>query len=339
MDLKSLQSVARQKLNGTCRVCPICDGRACAGEVPGMGGTGTGEAFKENVRALAAINLNLRAIHNASSPDTTANFLNQQFKTPIMAAPMTNSVLNAGGGLTEREMVTAIVMGSHLAGSMAWLGDPAEAVMYSEGLDAMKSAGRGAVIIKPRIDHDNILHLFSQAEKAGAVAVGIDVDGAGLITMKLKGQPVGPKTKEQIIELVQSTNLPFIVKGIMTVDEAITCAEAGVNAIVVSNHGGRVLDHTPGTAAVLHQIAKEVRGRVTIFVDGGIRSGVDALKMLALGADGVLVGRPLIVGAYGGGADGVRLLIEKYTSELYASMILTGCSSLATITPRILSLW
>lgn len=338
MDLKVLHSIARQKLNGKCRICPICDGRACTGEVPGMGGTGTGESFKANVRALAEINLNLRTIHNASSPDTTANFLNQQLKTPIMAAPMTNSVLNAGGGLTEREMVTAIVMGSHLAGSMAWLGDPVDAAMYSDGLDAISSAGRGAVIIEPRIDHDNILHLFSQAEKAGAVAVGIDVDGAGLITMKLKGQPVGPKTKEQITELVQSTNLPFIVKGIMTVDEAITCAEAGVNAIVVSNHGGRVLDHTPGTADVLHQIAKTVKGKVTIFVDGGIRSGVDALKMLALGADGVLVGRPLIVGAYGGGADGVKFLIDKYTSELYTGMILTGCSSLAEITPRILSL-
>lgn len=339
MDLRAVRESAKPKLKGACRVCLVCDGRACAGEVPGMGGTGTGEAFKANVRALATINLNLRTIHNASSPDTTANFLKQQLKTPIMAAPMTNSVLNAGGGLTEREMVTSIVMGSHLAGSMAWLGDPADAAMYAAGLDAMNSAGRGAVIIKPRVDHDNVLHLFSQVEKAGAVAVGIDVDGAGLITMKLKGQPVGPKTKAQITELVQSTNLPFIVKGIMTVDEAIICAEAGVNAIVVSNHGGRVLDHTPGTADVLHPIAKAVRGKVTIFVDGGIRSGVDALKMLALGADGVLVGRPLIVGAYGGGADGVKFLVEKYTSELYAGMLLTGCSSLAEITPRILSLW
>ena len=138
------------------------------------------------------------------------------------------------------------------------------------------------------------------------------------------------------MELTQSTKLPFIVKGIMTVQDAVKCAEAGANAIVISNHGGRVLDHTCGTADALPAIAKELKGRVTILVDGGIRSGVDTLKMLALGADGVLIGRPLVVGAYGGNAEGVKSLINKYTEELYAAMILTGCANLQQIDSRIL---
>ena len=187
MNLKILRESAKQKLNGICRVCPVCDGRVCAGEIPGMGGTGTGESFKENVRALAAVKLNLSAVHGVTMPDTTANLLGVQLKTPIMAAPMCNSVSNTGGGLTEQEMVAALVTGSHLAGSLGWIGDPADAGMFSDGLSALGSAGRGVVIIKPRIDQDDILHHFAQSEKAGAVAVGIDIDGAGLLLMKLKG--------------------------------------------------------------------------------------------------------------------------------------------------------
>jgi len=336
MDLRTLKAEARKKLTGYCRACPVCDGRVCAGEVPGMGGTGTGASFMENVKALSDIKLNLSAIHDVVSPDTTISFFGQQIKTPIMAAPMVNYQINTGGGLTEHDAAEAIVSGSHLAGSLAWIGDPVDTVMYSTWLEAIHNIGRGIVIIKPRLNHDSILEVFAKAEQKGAVAVGLDVDGAGLVTMKLKGQPVGPKTKEQIKELSQSTKLPFIVKGIMTVKDAVKCAEAGIHAIVVSNHGGRVLDHTCGTADALPAIAKELKGRVTIFVDGGIRSGLDVLKMLALGADGVLVGRPLIVGAYGGGVDGVKFLIKKYTEELYAAMILTGCANLQQIDSEIL---
>jgi 4-hydroxymandelate oxidase len=336
IDLKTLKAEARKKLNGYCRVCPVCDGRVCAGEVPGMGGAGTGASFMENVKALSAIKINLSAIHDTISPDTTTSFFGQHLETPIMAAPMVNYQMNTGGGLTERDAAEAITTGSHLAGSLAWIGDPVDTEMYCAWLEAMNKVGRGVAIIKPRLNNDDILELFAKAQQNGAFAVGVDVDGAGLITMKLKGQPVGPKTREQLMELTQSTKLPFIVKGIMTVQDAVKCAEAGANAIVISNHGGRVLDHTCGTADTLPAIAKELKGRVTILVDGGIRSGVDTLKMLALGADGVLIGRPLVVGAYGGNAEGVKSLINKYTEELYAAMILTGCANLQQIDSRIL---
>jgi isopentenyl diphosphate isomerase/L-lactate dehydrogenase-like FMN-dependent dehydrogenase len=112
--------------------------------------------------------------------------------------------------------------------------------------------------------------------------------------------------------------------------------EAGAAGIVVSNHGGRVLDHTPGTAEVLPEIVAAVKGRLRILVDGGIRSGVDVLKMLALGAEAVLVGRPITIASVGGGAEGVTLLLNQYADDLRTSMIYTGCKSLADITPDIL---
>jgi len=126
------------------------------------------------------------------------------------------------------------------------------------------------------------------------------------------------------------------VKGIMTVDEALACVEAGVDAIVVSNHGGRAMDHTPGTAEVLPFIAKAVQGRLVVMVDGGVRTGTDVLKMLALGAEFVLVGRPVIIGAVGGGAEGVKMVMNRIADELRTAMILTGTSDVRSVSSRVI---
>ena len=122
----------------------------------------------------------------------------------------------------------------------------------------------------------------------------------------------------------------------MTADEAELAVEAGVSAIVVSNHGGRVLDQTPGVADVLPGIAAKVKGKVTILADGGIRNGVDVLKMLALGADAVLIGRPFVSASFGGQTEGVKTYIDIIADDLKAAMILTGCNSIAEISDRVL---
>lgn len=118
----------------------------------------------------------------------------------------------------------------------------------------------------------------------------------------------------------------------MTVRGAQKALEAGASAIVVSNHGGRVLDQTPATAEVLSPIADAVGGQMQILVDGGLRTGVDIFKALALGADGVLLTRPFVPMVYGGGAEGVRLYIEKLAAELQDTMRLCGVHRLSEIT-------
>lgn len=336
MNLADIKAAAREKMKGYCRVCPVCDGRACSGEVPGMGGTGTGSAFRVNLEALSRVRLNMRTIHGAGNPDTGLDLFGKKLATPIMAAPMTGTPYNMGGALTEREFIGMIITGSREAGTLGFSGDGADPSMYDSGLEAIAAEhGHGIAIIKPRAQ-EAVIERIRRAEAAGACAVGMDIDGAGLVTMALKGQPVGPKTKAQLKELISSTRLPFIIKGIMTVDEAEAAVEAGAAAIIVSNHGGRILDHTPGAAEVLPAIAEAVGKKVIIMADGGVRSGIDALKLIALGADAVLVGRPLAVGAFGGGTGGVKFIIEKMTSELKQAMILTGCESLAGIDDKIL---
>ena len=139
----------------------------------------------------------------------------------------------------------------------------------------------------------------------------------------------------RVQEIVGILNKPFIVKGVMTVKGALKAKEAGAAAIVVSNHGGRVLDQCPATAEVLPEIVSALHGSdMTVLVDGGIRTGTDVFKALALGADGVLIARPFVTAVYGGGEEGVRLYIEKLAGELADAMQMCGARTLADITPE-----
>jgi isopentenyl diphosphate isomerase/L-lactate dehydrogenase-like FMN-dependent dehydrogenase len=159
----------------------------------------------------------------------------------------------------------------------------------------------------------------------------MDIDAAGLVTLRKMGRPVSPKSPSQLKAIIARVEVPFILKGIMTADQARLAVDAGAQGIVVSNHGGRVLDHAPGAAEVLPEIAAAVRGQITILADGGIRTGVDVLKMIALGADAVMVGRPFSVAAVGGLADGVGAYIDQLKTELTSAMVLTGCPDIPSV--------
>ncbi len=162
--------------------------------------------------------------------------------------------------------------------------------------------------------------------------MAMDVDAAGLPFLKNMTPPAGSKSVEQLAQIVKLAEVPFIVKGIMTVKGALKAKEAGAAAIVVSNHGGRVLDQCPASAEVLAQIADALHGSgMKILVDGGIRSGTDIFKALALGADGVLICRPFVTALYGGGAEGVSVYIEKLAGELTDTMSMCGAGSLHEI--------
>ena len=136
---------------------------------------------------------------------------------------------------------------------------------------------------------------------------------------------------EELKEIIDYAEKPFILKGIMTPRGAEKAAKAGAKAIVVSNHGGRVLDQCPATAQVLPQIVDAVGKDLTVFVDGGIRSGLDIFKALALGAHGVLICRPFVTAVYGGEEEGIALLTEKLKTELADTMAMCGVHSIGEI--------
>ncbi len=334
--MADIRENARELMKGFCRVCPVCDGRACAGEVPGMGGLGTGSSFKANVEALAQLKFNMRTIHAAAEPDTRTELLGLPLSMPVLAAPIGGVSFNMGGKVSEEDYVRAVLSGCKAEGLVGCTGDGVPPFIYEAGFAAIRALGGwGIPFIKPWEDAE-LYDKLAKAKDTGATVAGMDIDAAGLITLKKMGRPVGPKTPDKLREIIDKAGMKFILKGVMTPAEANLAVEVGADAIVVSNHGGRVLDYTPGTAEVLPAVAEAVQGRIPVLVDGGVRTGGDVLKMLALGADAVMLGRPFSIAAMGGLEEGVRGAVEKLRGELLAAMVLTGTPSVAEINPHIL---
>ncbi|WP_297597363.1 alpha-hydroxy-acid oxidizing protein [uncultured Cetobacterium sp.] len=324
MDIKEIKKNAKERMKEFCILCPECNGRWCAGKVPGMGGAVSGGSFQRAFEKLKEIKIAMRTLHNVTNPNLECNLFGEKLSAPILIAPITGTKFNMGGYITDEQYSNDTVLGAIDAGTISMIGDTGDPNCFQVGIDAIKKAnGKGIAIIKPR-ENSEIIKRIKIAEEAGAIAVGVDIDGAGLITMKLFGQPVGPKSLDDLKTIISSTKLPFIVKGILTVDEARLCVEAGADAIVVSNHGGRCLNETFAPAEVLKDIAEAVGKDIKILADGAVREGIDVLKYLALGADAVLIGRPIIWGSVGGRQEGVKVILETLKSQLYQGMILSG---------------
>jgi len=331
LDYNNILIDARNTIGKKCRVCKECNGIVCKGEIPGVGGKDTGEGFSINYAKLKDIKLNMDTIYEFKDIDTSIELFGKKFKYPIFAAPIGGLNLHYSEVLNDETYSRAIVTGCKQGGTAGFTGDGVKDEFFDLPLKAIKEVeGWGIPTIKPW-KKDEILRKVKKAEAAGALAVAMDVDAAGLAILAAAGKPVSPKSVEELKEIIGSTKLPFIIKGIMTVKGAMKALEAGAYGIVVSNHGGRVLDQTPATVEVLPEIAKAVKGKMKIFIDGGIRTGIDVVKVLGLGADAVLIGRPYAVCAYGGGAEAVQLYTEKIGKELYDTMIMTGCSKLSDI--------
>lgn len=334
--MEEIRKSARELMKGYCKVCPVCDGRSCPSEVPGMGAAGTGASFRNNLEALARHGLNMRVVHDVTAPKTAVKLLGFELGLPVLAAPIGGVKFNMGGGVSEEDYIQAVMQGSLAAGALGCTGDGALDFIIDAAEKAVAGVGgKGIPFIKPWED-DELFAKLERMQKAGATIAGIDLDSAGLITLALMGRPVSPKTPAQLADIISDCDLDFIIKGIMTPGDAEACAQAGAAGIVVSNHGGRVLDHVPGAAQVLPEIAAAVGDDVTILADGGVRSGVDVLKLLALGADAVMIGRPVSVAAVGGLAQGVQKYFEKIKNELISAMILTGSEDAAHVSGDVL---
>lgn len=336
LSMDTINISARERLRKVCYVCKQCNGKDCASGVPGMGGAGSGASFKRNSEALLNYKINTRVIHDVTNPDTSSSLFGIHLSFPVMAAPITGAITNLGGAIDERDYNIAVVKGCMDAGTVAFLGDGADPEKYKIAMEALSQfGGMGIPIFKPRANNDEIIKRIKAAEEAGAVAVGMDIDAIVFKTMELKHQAVKPKSLSELKSIISSTHLPFILKGIMNPRDAAMAVEAGAHALVVSNHGGRVLDEMVGTMDVLEDIVREVRGHIHILIDGGFRTGVDILKALALGSEYVLIGRPVAIAAVGMGSEAVAYYLKTLQAELKKAMILTGCATIDDITSDI----
>ena len=332
MTYQEILENARTCIGNYCKACPVCNGRACKNQVPGPGAKGVGDTAIRNYDKWQEIRVNMDTLCAGEPVDTGLGLFGKSFRYPIFAGPVGAVNLHYGEKYNDESYNEVLVSACAEAGIAAFTGDGTNpAVIRGAAAAIEKAGGLGIPTVKPW-NLETVNEKLALVKKAGAFAVAMDVDAAGLPFLKNMTPPAGRKSVEELRAIVDSCGeVPFIVKGIMTVKGALKAKEAGAAAIVVSNHGGRVLDQCPATAEVLEDIVKAVGGSMKIFVDGGLRSGVDVFKALALGADAAIIARPFVTAVYGGGAEGVAAYVEKIGAELSDTMSMCGASSLKEI--------
>ena len=264
--------------------------------------------------------------------DTRCHLFGQEFAYPFFAGPVGAVNLHYGEKYKDAAYNDILVSACAEAGIAAFTGDGTNPEVMEAATEAIRrSGGVGVPTVKPW-SGAVVREKMELVRGCGAFAAAMDIDAAGLPFLKNMTPPAGSKTTAELAEIIRSAGVPFIVKGIMTVKGALKARDAGAAAIVVSNHGGRVLDQCPATAEVLPEIAEAVGDSMTVLVDGGIRCGTDIFKALALGADGVLICRPFVTAVYGGEKEGVAELVGRLGAELKDTMAMCGAHSLGEIT-------
>jgi 4-hydroxymandelate oxidase len=260
---------------------------------------------------------------------TEVTLFNQKFKTPIFCGALSGLT-----DITEKPLVQ-VALGVKESGSMMGMGiSPPDQVR-----EVLATGAPTYRIVKPFQDMDVMIKELKEAEAGGAIAVGTDIDffyGAKRGERVYAPKAMAPRSVADLKKLAQTTRLPFILKGVLSAWDAEKALEIGAAAIVVSNHGGAIIDYAAHPLEVLPEIKAVVGNRMPILVDSGFRRGSDVMKALALGANAVLCGWSFIMGLAAGGSQGVQEMIEILTAELRRIMSVTGCRTLSEMGPEIL---
>ena len=258
--------------------------------------------------------------------DTSIDFLGETFSSPIMT-PAFSHLKNFGGreltGLEEYSIAAKNANILNFCGMM-------ENDMFKKIVDTGAKTVR---IVKPYADNGKVRDQMQFAESVGAFGIGMDIDhifgetGLDIVI----GETMAVQTTEMLRSYVESTKLPFFVKGVLGVRDAVVCAEIGAKAIIVSHHHGRMPYAVP-PMMILPEIKDALEGTgVKIIVDCGIESGADVYKALALGADAAAVGRSMLPSLEKDGAPGVESFINKVNNEFRYIMSNTGFAKVSEI--------
>ena len=332
MELSEMLSAAKGVLGPYCRACPVCNGLACGNSMPGPGCKAPGNAAARNYAKWQEICVNMDTLCENRPIDASFSMFGHDFKAPVFIAPLGAVNMHYGDRYDDIAYNRLLVPACAEYGTAAFTGDGVDpAIMKSAAEDMASCGGMGVPTIKPWNREFVFEKLDYLKAKGNIFACAMDIDGAGLPFLKAMNPNAGSKSAAELREIVEYAGMPFIVKGIMTPKAAEKAVEAGASAIVVSNHGGRVQGGVPSTAEVLPGIADAVKGKITILVDGGIRSGVDVYRALALGADAVLIGRPVVPYIYYAGKEGLYAYLDKLIDELTSTMTMCGTPTLADI--------
>lgn len=331
MNYNEILAAARDQVGPYCKACPVCNGRACGNIMPGPGSKVPGNTAARNYDKWQEIFVNMDTLCPNEDIDTSFELFGKKFSAPIFIAPLGALPMHYGDKHNDITYNRILVPAAANYGICALTGDGVDpAVMQNAAKDMAAIGGIGIPTIKPW-NKEFVFEKLDILNELGIFAAAMDVDGAGLPFLKAMNPNAGSKSVDEMREIINYAKMPFMIKGIMTPKGALKAVEAGADAIVVSNHGGRVQGNVPSTAEVLPEIVDAVKGQIKIFVDGGIRSGVDVFKAIAMGADAVLIGRPVVPFIYAAGEEGFRVYMDKIVKELRDTMAMCGTPTLTDI--------
>ena len=260
MTLDEVWSRAREIMRPNCRVCKVCNGAACRGEIPGLGAMGDGSSWTNCVEFLSRVKINMDTVYESRGQDASLEIFGRRFRYPIFAAPIGGMSHNYNGAMTDRDWTFALVRGAKAAGILPFSGDNANGEQYACGLDAAReNEGLNVVTLKPWADNGKLISRAKELEAAGCIAFACDVDAAGFANMGSAVSQLAPKSEAELRELTGSVKIPFLLKGVMTPAGAEKAARAGCAGIIVSTHGGRVIQSAPSTCEVIPCAARRPR--------------------------------------------------------------------------------
>ncbi len=316
------------------------------------GGSDDEVSMRANREDIERIRLRPRMLVDVTQCDTSSSVLGLQVSMPVLVAP------SAFHCMAHPEGECATARGTGAAGSLM-----IAATDSTRTIEEIAQATSGPLWFQLYLypTHEIAATLVKRAEVAGckAIVLTVDMPALGHRERDLRNQFVIPPpslsranfagsetrghawmniTWRDVDWLRSVTSLPILLKGILTAEDALLALEHGISGIIVSNHGGRQLDGAISGIAALPEVVQAVAGRCEVYMDGGIRRGTDVLKALALGAQAVLVGRPILWGLAADGAAGVQHVLEIVHAELELAMKLAGCPTVASITRSLVTL-
>jgi len=254
---------------------------------------------------------------NSVEATTEVKLLDLELKVPIIMSSM-----NAPIPQIQENGLLKVARALKETGSLMCIGGP-----FPSNLKEVVEVGVPvALTVKPDADRKKMVDLLLQAKEAGVAWIGIEVD-AGMGTKILDRPMIGgcsPISIDEIKEIKKKINLPLLLKGILSAEDAERALEAGADVIVVSNHGAHTIDYLPHPLEIMDEIVGVVAKQIPIIVDGGFRRGTDILKGLAFGAQAVGLGRPILFGLAADDELGVRTIISEIAEELRRVMTMTG---------------
>ncbi len=307
------------------------------------GGSESETTMRRNRLAFDELAFRPRVAVNVASVDASSTLLGHRLRIPVLAAPIGSLQVLSPGGAADVARATAQF------GTI-----PVISSSTQPALEETAAASDGAKIFQLYVDGDWswLQDILTRVKAAGYAALALTVDTAvysrrerpllGRYAPPTRRTPPDPKWRASVtwdlLDRIKAfAGLPFLIKGVATTEDAAIAVQHGVDAIWVSNHGGRQLDHGMGTMQILPEIADAVAGRAEIVLDGGVLRGGDVVKALALGARAVAIGKLQGWGLAAGGVDGLVRALELLESEMHTAMALLGVTRIDQLKPALVA--